>query len=186
MSSTVKYETIEANPEYGPRDYSRGGAPFLGKRNQTNLQLAFGTSPILSGDYTAEQAAVILGTYNGENVQQGFGMYRRNFQPDPAAGEIYADPRNKATTPTGAGGLPATPYSPNTASPGEGNGVNPTLVSAVAPGLVPNGARPQEQLNPANGEFLNRDMNGKVDNIGKVRKFKLGVGSATARAVSNP
>lgn len=186
MSSTVKYESIDMNPEFGPRDYSRGGAPFLGKRSQSNLQLAFGSSPVLSGEYTAEQAAVILGTYNGENTLQGFGMYRRDFRPDPAAGEIYSDPRNKATTPTGPGGLPATPYSPNTASPGEGNGVNPTLVRNVAPGLVPNGARPQEQLNPANGEFLGRDVNGSVDNIGKVRKFKLGVGSATARATSLP
>ena len=154
MSVTVKYETIDNSVGSG-RDYGRG-ARNLGKSDQANLTRAF-VSPINSNQYTAANAAAAFESYGGvgnENVSYGLGMYRRNFTPDPAAGEIYSDPRDKDATPTGAAGLPATPYSPNVASPGEGNGVTATSISQEVVGLVPVNARPQEIKKKVNVDEL--------------------------------
>ena len=180
MSESVKYETID-NSVGNNREYGRG-ARNLGKSDQSNLTRAF-ISPINTGEYKAEDAAKIFAKYDGENVSYGLGMYRRDFNPDGTAGDIYASPRDKNETPTGAAGLPATPYSPNVASPGEGNGVTATLISQQVVGLVPVNARPQEVLNPKLEVYQNQ---GQGDVTGKVRTFKLGIGSGTHRDNSNP
>ena len=183
MSVTVKYETIDNSVGSG-RDYGRG-ARNLGKSDQANLTRAF-VSPINSNQYTAANAAAAFESYGGvgnENVSYGLGMYRRNFTPDPAAGEIYSDPRDKDATPTGAAGLPATPYSPNVASPGEGNGVTATSISQEVVGLVPVNARPQEILNPKLEVYQNKGIGAAT---GRVRTFTLGIGSGTHRDISNP
>ena len=179
MSVTVKYETID-NSIAGGRAYGTGN---LGKSNQATLAVAF-HSPINSGEYKEVNAAETFAQYDGENVSYGLKMYRRDFKPDGAAGDIYSSPRDKDETPTGAAGLPATPYSPNVASPGEGNGVTATLVSEKVVGLVPVNARPQENLNPKLEVYQNKGE-GNVG-TGKVRTFKLGVGSGTNRDNSNP
>ena len=180
MSATVKYETID-NSVGNNREYGRG-ARNLGKSDQPNLTRAF-VSPVNTGEYTAQNAAEIFATYDGENVSYGFGMYRRDFKPDGAAGDIYSSPRDKDKTPTGAAGLPATPYSPNVASPGEGNGVTATAISQQVVGLVPVNARPQEILNPKLEVYQNK---GEGAATGRVRTFRLGIGSGTARDISNP
>lgn len=188
MSVTVKYETID-NAVGNNREYGRG-ARNLGKSDQSNLTRAF-VSPVNSGTYTEADAARIFSLYGGENTSYGLQMYRRNFTPDPDAGEIYSDPRDKDTTPVGAAGLPATPYSPNVASPGEGNGVTATAISQQVVGLVPVNARPQDLLNPKQAVFQNQNATG-FGNVGdgpitgKVRTFRLGIGSGTARDISNP
>ena len=184
MSLTVNYETIDNTVGSG-RDYGRG-ARNLGKSDQANLALAF-ISPINAVTYTAADAATAFQSYGGignENVSYGLGMYRRNFTPDPAAGEIYSDPRDKNATPTGAAGLPATPYSPNIASPGEGNGVQATSIAASVVGLIPANARLPANLNPSIVGYQNA-ATGPAP-TGAVRKFNLGIGSGTHRDNSNP
>ena len=186
MSVTVKYETIDNAVGTG-RNYGTGN---LGKRNQTILANAF-DSPVNSSTYTEADAARIFSIYEGENTSYGLQMYRRNFTPDPDAGVIYSDPRDKDTTPIGAAGLPATPYSPNVASPGEGNGVTATAISQQVVGLIPVNARPQELLNPNQAVYQNQNATGfgnvgSGPTTGKVRTFRLGIGSGTTRDNSNP
>jgi hypothetical protein len=181
MSQNVTYETMDPTVGDG-RDYATGN---LGKSdNKDNLSRAFAGSPIYAPPGTAmENAKAIYGAYNGENTSYGLGMYSSNFHPDKTAGEIYDDPRNKLTTPVGPEGLPATPFSPNVASPGEGNGNNAKAISQTVEGLIPVSARPPVALNPTN--LVNEGTN-STSPVGAVRTFKLGIGSSYPRDTSNP
>ena len=183
MSLTVNYETIDNTVGSG-RDYGRG-ARNLGKSDQANLALAF-ISPINAVTYTAADAATAFQSYGGignENVSYGLQMYRRDFKP-VGGGLLYANPRDKDATPIGAAGLPATPYSPNIASPGEGNGVHATSIAARVEGLIPVNARRPVDLNPSSVGYQNAATGDAP--TGAVRKFNLGIGSHTHRDNSNP
>lgn len=183
MSLTVNYETIDRSVGSG-RNYS-GGTGNLGKSDPARLALAF-ISPVNSLEYNADNAATAFQSYGGtgnENVSYGLQMYRRDFHPI-GAGEIYASPRDKDTTTIGAAGLPATPYSPNIASPGEGNGVHATSIATSVVGLIPVNARLPGNLNPSNVVYQNAATSTAA--TGTVRKFNLGIGSHTHRDNSNP
>lgn len=187
MAREVTYETIDTHIGEGLSYRSTGN---FGKSNPALLASAF-ISPINTAEYTSADAAREFSTYTGQNVSYGLGMYNRNFSPNATAGAIYADPRNKALTPVGAGGLPATPYSPNVASPGEGNGNNPRLIANQIIGTIPVSARPQVALNPSLTVFQNQNSTGFGNEgtgptTGKVRTFRLGIGSGTVRDISNP
>jgi hypothetical protein len=187
MAREVTYETIDTH--IGERLSYRSTGNF-GKSAPAILASAF-VSPINTGDYTAAEAARKFAEYAGENVSYGFGMYSRNFTPVASFGAIYDDPRNKSLTPVGAGGLPATPYSPNVASPGEGNGNDPRLIAHQVVGTVPVSARPYKALNPSISVFQNQNSTGFGNEgtgptTGKVRTFRLGIGSGTVRDISNP
>ncbi len=183
MSLTVNYETIDRSVGSG-RNYS-GGIRNLGKSDPARLALAF-ISPINDVTYTAADAATAFQSYGGtgnENVSYGLGMYRRDFKP-VGGGLLYDSPRDKDTTPIGAAGLPATPYSPNIASPGEGYGVQATSIAASVVGLIPANARLPENLNPSIDGYQNLATG--TAPTGAVRKFNLGIGSRTVRDNSNP
>lgn len=187
MAREVTYETIDTHIGEGLSYRSTG---HFGKSDPLILASAF-VSPINTSLYTAADAAREFAAYTGQNVSYGLGMYNRNFTPNATAGAIYADPRNKSLTPVGAGGLPATPYSPNIASPGEGNGNNPRLITQTVIGTIPVNARPQDALNPNLSTFQNQNSTGFGNEgtgptTGKVRTFRLGVGSGTVRDISNP
>lgn len=177
MSKKTTYETIDTSIGE-TRNYSRGNAR-LGKKDSSTLKEAF-KSPINNAEYTKEIAAAEFGSYNGENASYGLEMYRRNFIPDPLAGDIYKDPRNVLDVRTTEAGDPSSPFTPTVGSPGEGYGVTPTGAPVSAPRSSMAGT--DEQENPAT--YSNNTADGTVS--GKVRTFTLGYGSNFVRNRSNP
>lgn len=180
--------SITANPQFGVRTYAEG---FKGNRDQTGLQEAFATSPILNGDYNEEKAAA---AFEGHGVTLGgaplddnganpdFKYYRRNFIPQDGSSEpsdpAYQSPRDKNHVDVEGNKL-GTAYSPTIASPGEGQGANPYVLRSVS-GRLPLAVDTQAErdaLNPPNLINIGSDTVGS-ENVGKVRKFRLGVGSA--------
>lgn len=162
----MNYNTIVAPPT--------SGKP-LGTRNEQNLKGIFATSPLYS---TAEASVdqegklkltpedlkqwfldhVVNGSVPGSEGYYGFpAAYDRDFNGSASSN---GGPPDYKDVKTGAGGLPATPFVPNPASPGEGNGVNAeskpeakdfaTQVSAKKPSTPGSGAAANEDSrNPA-------------------------------------
>ena len=135
----VNYTTV-ASPDDGAKT---GG---LGNRNQNNMKLIFPSSPLYkTNDYTvdaAKNAAISalngaggpgdripnIGVANGVLDDAGY-MYNQvdlRFAGRRSSGVdgLYASP-DLSTVLVGGEGLPASPYTPNPASPGEGNGTDP-------------------------------------------------------------
>ena len=181
-----------SNPEFGERDYASAGLTTaganhnLGRRDQTGLQAAFTTSPTLNGQYTSNTARQYFQTYSGENPE--FAMYRRDFIPQNDSRDEYQSPRDKTLT---ADQIQAakigTPFSPTTASPGAGNGFNYTALAAgeSVRGLIP-AASGETAVNPIAPVYKNVDSQGLIESTGKVRTFKLGVGSGFGDQRVNP
>jgi len=190
-------DSIAINPQFGVRTYAEG---FKGNRDQTGLQQAFATSPILSGDYNADKAAAAFeghGTTLGgapledNGANPDFKYYRRNFIPQDGASEpsdpAYQSPRDKNAVPVGTGTGLGTGYSPTIASPGEGEGTNYAGVRSVSgrlPLAVDTDAE-RQALNPP--RYINvasdgtpdvRTVGTVTDGRGNLRRFRLGVGSA--------
>jgi hypothetical protein len=134
----VNYTTVVS-----PDDGAKTGG--LGDRNQSNLKAIFPSSPIYNSTYTpvaAENAAIAALNGNGgpgDNipaigvvdgvVDDGGYMFNQvdlRFAGRRSSGvdDAYAAP-NLADVVTGGEGLPASPYTPNPTSPGEGHGVDP-------------------------------------------------------------
>ena len=88
----------------------------LGSRNETNLQAAFPASPIYAGELTDDERKEMyqIEALDGI-VLNGLGLNSFNRDYD------QNDPPDFADVETGGGGLPATPYVPNLASPGPGS-----------------------------------------------------------------
>ena len=185
-AATPRYEVPD--PAACPRRQYGGpdGEGLVGQRNDTSIKAAFANSPIYKVAtvpfYNA--AKNTFSTYNGENVSFGLGMYRRDFQPDPSAGVEYLAVRDKAMTPAylrGGRGNPATPFSPNIASPIVTEGALfigarqiTDAVSGIDDGVL---AAKLIELNPIDSDYKNLDSSLHTDNIGGVRRFTLGIGS---------
>lgn len=126
-----------------------------------------------------------LNEYSGENPM--FQEYRRNFIPESATTlpEAYRDVRNKNSVQTGLGTGLGTAYSPTIASPGVAEGVSPTNLRSVSGNssavlVEATGATgPNPLYNPSNEAHTNRSSEGEIINVGKVRRFKLGIVSST-------
>jgi len=180
-----------SNPQFGTRDYASAGLttaganPNLGKRDQTGLQAAFATSPVLQSQYTADTAREVFQEYSGENTE--FAMYRRDFMPQGDSREEYQSPRDKTLTDEQIQAAKiGTAFSPTTASPGAGNGFNYTALRAgeAVRGLIP-AAAGDTAVNPANEVYKNRGAD-PATTTGTVRTFKLGVGSTVGEQRLNP
>ena len=102
----------------------------LGRSNSASARSAFRSSPIYDGSYgTDEQVRQkfeeppeydnAAGTLN--DAGHAFGVVNRFYQEAPDYAVIDA-------TETGGGGKPATAWSPNVLSPGEGNEDNPAAI----------------------------------------------------------
>jgi hypothetical protein len=131
----MSIQTIKADPPTGKP---------LGSRSDVVLKSLFKTSPL----YTAQDAQVEgqgTLTLTPEAQKQWFidhvvngvvpdsGQYYGfdapvsvDFTGDGAS--VPGGPPDLTKVTTGGGGLPSTPYTPNPASPGEGNGVNAATV----------------------------------------------------------
>jgi len=84
------------------------------KSNQAAMKKLFAKSPLHDGSYTPEivkaKAQELLLDSKVNDGGHTFGEFNRD----------YTDAPNLEDVQTGGGGLPATPYVPNPASPGEG------------------------------------------------------------------
>lgn len=163
----MNYNTIVATPV--------NGKP-LGTRRDANLKGLFGSSPLYSQSKSSVENEegikltetdlkqwflnnVVNGSVPGSDGYYGFSeAYSRDFTGTGAS--IPGGPPDMNSVKTGGGGLPSTPYVPNPASPGEGNGVNAeakpeakefaALISTKKPSTPGSGAAANEQArNPA-------------------------------------
>ena len=172
----TKFEALSGNPSFShPK-----GNETLGRRDNASLARGFAGSPILTNRYTITNASQVFQQYAGENLQ--FVEYRRDFKPDGSAGVEYQDVRDKDATPTGAAGLPATPYSPNVASPKVPSGtifVGASQITATVSGIDPVVLVAKSiELNPINTNYKNIDSLYHNNDVGGVRRFTLGIGSS--------
>lgn len=184
-----RYET--SDPAACPAKSYQGasvasGEGQAGQRNDTSIKAAFSNSPIykVAAVPFYNAAKNTFSTYNGENVSGRLQMYRRDFQPDPAAGVDYEAVRDKNMPPSQLGGLgkPATPFSPNLASPVVPEGtifigasqITTNAVSGIGATVL---ATKLAELNPINPDYQNLDSLGHKNDIGGVRRFVLGIGS---------
>ena len=91
----------------------------MGSAGSNDLKACYASSPIHSGDLSAEsiremyQKEILDGVINDGG--HTFGTYNPNYEDAPDLSDVE----------TGGGGLPASPYVPNPVSPGEGS-MNPS------------------------------------------------------------
>jgi hypothetical protein len=101
-----------------------------GSSDSASLRSAFRSSPIYDGTYSTEEQPRHLfeeppefnpadGTIN--DMGHAFGLVSLGYRDAPNSADIDR-------TETGGAGKPATAWSPNIASPGEGNGDNPLAI----------------------------------------------------------
>ncbi len=130
----------------------------LGSRHEQNLKGIFASSPLYSQASTqgSGQGAIKLTPsdlkqWYIDNVVNGVVPGSEGYYGLATAASMdFVDAPNLADVKTGGGGLPATPFVPNPASPGEGNGTNPfaqseskdfaTQISAKTPTTPGSGA----------------------------------------------
>ena len=115
MGRTYTYPTIKSVG-------STLGGP--GASDTANLQSMFSQTPGLSLDTQGYKESALKLLQDGsveENLQ--VGSYNRDFSGAPNYNDV----------PTGAGGLPASPWVPNPVSPGQGS-VNPSDMAAAPEG----------------------------------------------------
>lgn len=100
----------------------------MGRAGSGDLNASYSSSPIHSGDITAEsirlkfQKEVLDGVINDGG--HTFGTFNPNYEDAPDMNDV----------PTGGGGLPASPYVPNPVSPGEGS-VDPSSQAKAPEGF---------------------------------------------------
>jgi hypothetical protein len=120
MAST-KQQTVSASK------VEAGGA---GHRNDKNLKASFPESPLYN-KYTDEAVENICKAALQGNGGKGVKIENLNVNADGTINDSgymfgqlnlnYVDAPNLEEVETGGGGLPSTPYTPNTSSPGEGS-----------------------------------------------------------------
>lgn len=185
----ARYETVDSG-ECPTRSYQGpSGEGNAGQRNETSLKNAFKNSPIYKQTPSVfiSDAKTKFSSYNKENTS--FRMYNRNFIPDGTEGVEYQNVRDKNLIPTAMGdlGKPATPFSPNVASPSvpEGTlfaGVNQITNSVKGLNITENQLITAiNELNPINSNYKNLDSLNHNDDVGGVRRFTLGVGSTVGK-----
>ena len=188
----VNYTTVKP-PDNGSRT---GG---LGKRNQQNVSAIFSSSPIYKeNDYTPEvveslgDSALIgaggagdriLGnsTSNGVTDDGGYMFNQVDLRyagrrKDGSVEDAYAAP-DLTTVKTGGEGLPATPYTPNPVSPGEGNGIDPSQMPEFT-GESPSGGDPNlaasKQFGRGDGSSANPVNTSAETTRATIGKYMLG------------
>jgi len=191
----VNYTTVVS-----PDDGAKTGG--LGDRNQGNLKAIFPSSPVYKSEYTPEAAKnVAIAALNGGGgpgdsvpgldivngvLDDGGYMFnqvdlkfagRRSGGVDP----LYASP-NLDDVVTGGEGLPSSAYTPNPASPGEGNGVDPFAIPEYTGVLPYNGDAGQAsatQFGRGEGSSANPANTASEISRATIGKFMLGTSKIT-------
>lgn len=191
----VNYTTVVS-----PDDGAKTGG--LGDRNQGNLKAIFPSSPIYKAEYTTEAVKNVgIATLNGAGgpgdnvpgvsvadgvVDDGGYMFNQvdlRFAGRRAGGvdELYASP-NLEEVVTGGEGLPASPYTPNPSSPGEGNGADP-FAQPEYTGNLPYGGDPGQasatQYGRGEGSSANPVNSSAEISRATIGKFMLGTSKIT-------
>ena len=96
----------------------------LGSSDSASLRKVFASSPIVGSTPTYNTDAIVRLAFERPQELGSDGMLSDGGYAVGSVSRYYRDAPNLATVEVGGGGLPATPYSPNVASPGEGNGIN--------------------------------------------------------------
>ena len=111
----------------------------LGHRSKSTMQEMFPSSPIHSGDIDDDSVrelaqTLLLGDDPGLADGDAYYGFNPPFSRNFTSGEAPMGPGapNILDVDVGGEGLPGTPYSPNTASPGEGNGVDATAIPDIS------------------------------------------------------
>ena len=132
----------------------------LGHRNKATLQEMFPTSPIhdetLTDDTVRTMAQKLLlgdddgSVSSGDGISEADAYYGFNppFSRNFTGGGDDSVPSIPSGVDVGGEGLPGTAYLPNTASPGEGNGVDSTKVPDISSDME---LLPQNNSFPASG-----------------------------------
>lgn len=105
---------------------SPGTGATLSTSDTAVLRQEFASSPIANGYDAAEVQRLGVDLLQSPTVNDGghtFGTIDRDYSDAPKLADVASGP----------GGLPGSPYTPNTVSPGEGNGANPTAMGAPVP-----------------------------------------------------
>jgi hypothetical protein len=181
----TKYESFSKNPSFistrGDTGYGNtSSGNIMGKRNNFSLARGFAASPIISHTYTIALSRTAYEEYSGDNLD--YTEYRRNFIPDGSAGPNYEKVRDKNLPPNdiGTGGKPATPYTPNVSSPSISEGshfIGPIQITKKTIGLTDIQLIKLQDVNLNPITSVNVDAENLSNNVGKVRRFKLGIGS---------
>ena len=183
---TPRYETSDPAECRAKAYQGPAGEGKAGQRNDTSIKAAFKNSPIYRQTAVPfyNEAKNKFSTYNGENVSYELAMYRRDFKPNEVAGVAYASPRDKnmpSDQLLGGLGKPATPFSPNIASPNVPEGtlfIGASQITDVVSGIGATVlATKLAELNPTNTIYQNLDSILHTNDIGGVRRFVLGIGS---------
>lgn len=191
----VNYTTVVS-----PDDGAKTGG--LGDRNQGNLKAIFPSSPVYKAEYTPEAAKNVgISTLNGGGgpgdnvpgvtvtdgvVDDGGYMFNQvdlRFAGRRRGGvdSLYASP-NLEDVPTGGEGLPASAYTPNPTSPGEGNGVDPFAQAEYTGNLPYNGDAGQAsstQFGRGDGSSANPVNSTAEIARATIGKFMLGTSKIT-------
>lgn len=187
----ARYET--ADPTECPAKAYQGpsGEGKAGQRNETSLRNAFQNSPVyqLTPSVFKSDAKTKFSSYDGENTAYSLEMYRRNFTPVSSSLAEYNNVRDKnlPSIQLGDSGRPATPFSPNVASPSvpEGTlfaGVNQITNSVKGLNISEDQLTTAiNELNPINSNYKNLDSLSHNNDVGGVRRFTLGVGSTVGK-----
>lgn len=110
----------------------RDGSPTaggLGKSNTARINASFPTSPVLTEGENCNDQGISLKEYYQKNVLDEKAQQNTLF---PGGVDMeYGGAPDISSVKTGGEGLPAGPRVPSTASPGEGEGSNPTAIPEV-------------------------------------------------------
>lgn len=193
----VNYTTVKP-PDNGSRT---GG---LGKRNQQNVSAIFSSSPLYKeNDYTPEEVESlgvsvlnggggegdnVTGNYTKDGVADDAGyMFNQvdlrfaGRRKDGSVELAYAAP-DLTTVKTGGEGLPATPYTPNPTSPGEGNGIDPSQMpefTGASPSDGDANLASAKQFGRGDGSSANPSVTSAETSRATIGKYMLG----TAKSV---
>jgi hypothetical protein len=184
MAGNNRYKTIKADPPSGK---------YLGSRSESVLQELFKTSPINGpslADITVEKYSeslkmteadlskwflnnVVNGTVPDSNNYYGFSQpFNLDFSGAPGAGPGATPPDYEDVNWGGGQGNPATPWTPNPASPGEGQGVDASKIpdSPEFSHLYFN----KTPTNPGSGDSANQDSRNPKTSSSNMKTTTLG------------
>lgn len=136
----------------------------VGSSDTASLVSAYGASPIHGGEINDQSIKELAQQLLLDGVVNDGGHTFGEFNRD------YIDAPVMADVPTGAGGLPASPFVPNPSSPGPGS-LNATDIPAPPDGF---GEEAKEQFGSGVGSALGPDQSSSSQSTGALNDYQLG------------